>query len=187
MLALAMVLLIFSLQRESPAIEILNFNFYDTTQHAYRSTHVMEDLIMHRETGADPLVLLIETPTLGHRYYLRQTHLLPSFISPEHEVLSVIACPTGMDPKGYHTDMDTARFLGGGRNAFRVLLLDGEGMILKIWKKPVSAGELTSFLNHPPLPMDVSDHAAILGVQQRASDRSSPMAHLHGSTRTGIP
>lgn len=165
MLALAVVMLMLSLHKEAPAIEILDFSFYDITQHAYRSTHVMEDLMLHREPGPDPLVLLIETPTLGNRNYLKQTRLLPSFSTTEHEVLSVVACPAGMDAKGYHTDVDTARCLSTGRKTFRVILLDGQGLILKTWKKPVTAAELTAFMKHPPRPMDVTENTVTLGVQ----------------------
>lgn len=165
MLALAVVMLVLSLQVKSPAIEILDFTFYDTAKHVYRSTHVMEDLTMHRETIADPLVLLIETPSLHHRRYLRQRNLLHEFTNQAREVLTIVSCPTGMDENRYHTDMDTARCLNSTRRTFRVLLLDSEGMILKTWEKSVSMGEFSSTLKACRPPGADSDRMATAGAQ----------------------
>lgn len=157
MLVLVMVLLMYTWHTPPPDTEILTFTFYDAAKNPYASTRVRDDMRAQRTLPADTMVLLIETPTLQHRHYLRQSLLLSELA--EQGVIPVVACPTGICANGYHLDMEAARALTGTRASFRVLLLDSQGIILKVWKKPVSTQDIH------PRAFPAAEHAEPVAVE----------------------
>lgn len=159
MLALVMVLLIYTWHTPPTDTQVLDFTFYDAAKNSYSSTRIPDDLRARRTLPADALVLLIETPNLQHRHYLRQNVLLSELAEQGRVVIPVVACPTDICASGYHLDLETARALTGKRASFRVVLLDGQGIIRKVWKKPVRAQDI--LLSPPAFPADQVQPVAV--------------------------
>lgn len=142
MIALVVIMLVLAWNGSQPVTEFLDFTFYDATDKEYRSTRVMEDMTLYQAVPSDPMVLLIETSSLEHPAYVRQSEILQTLTHQERSFLCVVACPNGEDQTAYHTNRDTARSLVENESHFRVVLLDSNGSVIKTWKNPVSARQL---------------------------------------------
>lgn len=139
MTALLVAMLILTLHGNQPVAEFLDFTFYDAADKEYHSTHVLEDMLIHQSVRTDPRVVLIETSSLDHPAYVRQTGILQSRSLQECDFLCVIACPSADVQAGYHTDRDTASSLVESDKHFRVVLMSSSGAVIKTWSEPVSA------------------------------------------------
>ncbi|MEN6474590.1 MAG: hypothetical protein ABFD81_11300 [Syntrophaceae bacterium] len=147
MMALLVAMLVFTLHGNPPVAEFLDFTFYDAANKEYHSTHVLEDMLLNATVRSDPWVVLIETSSLDHPDYVRQTGILQTISRQECDLLCVVACPSAEAQAGYHTDRDTACSLFEGEGHFRVVLLSSSGAVIKAWKDPVTARQLRRHLS----------------------------------------
>lgn len=74
-------------------------------------------------------VILLTSPNPDHPLFTEQLSILDSLDAEELEFIIIIACLSKTFPAVYHTDTDTALKLGA--NKFKVLILNGNGKIIK--------------------------------------------------------
>jgi hypothetical protein len=142
----------------SVAAEQLNFVFMDATGRSYQSSRLADGLGLQ---GWSPdeiegvKVLLIETPSLSDKRYLRQMTLLDSAgIAYDDKVLYVVACTEKEFRFGYHTSKQVARVLNNSAVIFRVRLLDEHGTVIRCSTSPVSVEIMRKWLREKSLPQN---------------------------------
>lgn len=146
-MALLVAMLVITLQGNQPVMEFLDFTFYDAADKEYHSTHVLEDMLLNQSVRTDPRVVLIETSSLDHPAYVRQTVILQTLSHQDSDLLCVVACPSADVSAGYHTDRETARCLIESEKHFRVVLLNSSGAVIKTWKDTATVRQLRRHLS----------------------------------------
>jgi len=113
-------------------IPVVDFEFQGAGgRPVYRSTSLSSAL--QRDVGAaiQPVLVLLETPSLDDDRYRHQVAVVESLHVEALQLVVVTACTCGINRSGYSTTAETAQRIAAGASYFRITLLDGHGVILR--------------------------------------------------------
>ena len=126
-----LAILLAACSRPAP-IPVIDFEFQGAGgRPVYRSTSL--GAALQRDAGAaiQPVLVLLETPSLDDDRYRHQVAVVESLHVEALQLVVVTACTCGMYPPGYSTTAATAQRIAAGASYFRITLLDGHGVVLR--------------------------------------------------------
>ncbi|MCF6190320.1 MAG: hypothetical protein L3J51_07570 [Cocleimonas sp.] len=142
------------------ATEVFDFEFFDNSNRKYTSLTFSDDLkrYYYGEEFRDTLLLVIQTPSLENEKYLKQKNALKKMGHEETPILYIVASVKQEDKSGYYTSTKVANNLVGGKPAFRLWLMNSEGIILSTAHEPLPAKQFKKWFKEGQdtnIPADV--------------------------------
>lgn len=127
----------------------MDIEFQSSENKVYRTTTLESDIQKYYGFRvANPRVLLVVVESLNSPVLKRLNRIIDDLGHDieQEKLIYVISCKNGEYAHGYHTSKEVASSLLSDKEAFKVILLDSNGVVLKQSSLPVSSNELREWL-----------------------------------------